>query len=409
MSTPAARAIAISSAISGSTPRIGTNSYCARPSSVPRPVTPMFDAFSANTIARRPRAKLRVVLAQEDRRAGFDVQRDVVLQLDRADAVFPRRDPHRAAAGRRAGIDGGLACAGGVLGAQPACAERLDVEDAFAPHILRRQGEGGRWHERSHAPTGERGAGPEHGAARRRVTRHDPYDGSDGRLEPRAHLRGAAAPLPRAGDADGGPRAAHGRVQSAARDRSWARRRGARWSGRRRHLRRQRHPGRRPAHRAGLRRPPVRLLHGPRRWPRDPARRAGHAIGRPRRHPAERAGAHAVLHPRRRARRARADAARIHHQRGDARARHSDDAEPGGGRDRRNGLPRYAARRRRADARGGEPHPCRHDAVGRGAPGSRGAPGAGGLHAGATLPRARGGARALRRPVRRDPRAAGAA
>ena len=55
MSTPAARAMAISSAISGSTPRIATNSYCARPSSLPRPVTPMFDAFSANTIARRPR------------------------------------------------------------------------------------------------------------------------------------------------------------------------------------------------------------------------------------------------------------------------------------------------------------------------------------------------------------------
>jgi hypothetical protein len=62
--------------------------------------------------------------------------------------------------------------------------------------------------------------------------------------------------------------------------------------------------------------------------------------GRARRHPVERAGADAVLDPRRRARRARADAARIHHQRGDARAGHPDDAEPRRGRDRRIGLSR---------------------------------------------------------------------
>ncbi len=64
--------------------------------------------------------------------------------------------------------------------------------------------------------------------------------------------------------------------------------------------------------------------------------------------------------------RARADAARIHHQRGDARARHSDHPEPGGGEDGGARLSRDGARRRRADARGREPHPRRHDAVGGG-------------------------------------------
>ena len=101
------------------------------------------------------------------------------------------------------------------------------------------------------------------------------------------------------------------------------------------------------------------------------------------------AGADAVLAPRRRARRARADAAGIHHQRGDARARHSDHAQPGGGDDGRAGVSRDGARGRRAHARRREPHPRRHHAVGGGARRPRGAAGAGGLHAGAALPGAR--------------------
>ena len=171
----------------------------------------------------------------------------------------------------------------------------------------------------------------------------------------------------------GGSRAAPGRVQPAARDHARTRAGGARGSRRRRDLRGQRPARRRAADRAGVRRPPVRPLHDPRRRPCDPARRADHAVRRSRGHSAERAGADAVLPPGRRPRRARADAAGIHHQRGDARARHSDHAEPGGGEDGRAGLSRDGARRRRADARGREPYPRRHHAVGGGTrrPGSR--------------------------------------
>ena len=79
------------------------------------------------------------------------------------------------------------------------------------------------------------------------------------------------------------------------------------------------------------------------------------------------AGPDAVLAPRRRPRRARADAAGIHHQRGDARARHSDHPQPGGGDDRRAGVSRDGARGRGAHPRRREPHPRRHHAVGGGA------------------------------------------
>ena len=156
--------------------------------------------------------------------------------------------------------------------------------------------------------------------------------------------------------------------------------------GRRGDLRRQCAARRRPADRAGLRRSPVRPLHRARRWPRDPARRADHAVRRSRGHSTERGGADAVLPPRRRARRARAHAAGIHHQRGDARARHSDHPEPGRGDDGGAGVSRGPARGRRAHARGREPHPRRHDAVGGGARRRGGDSGACRLHASATLP-----------------------
>ena len=88
-------------------------------------------------------------------------------------------------------------------------------------------------------------------------------------------------------------------------------------------------------------------------------------VGRALRHPVQRGGADAVLAARRRPRRARADAPRIHHQRGDARARHPDDAQPRGRHDRRAGLPRGGAARRGPDARGRQPHPGRDVRVGR--------------------------------------------
>ena len=188
---------------------------------------------------------------------------------------------------------------------------------------------------------------------------------------------------------DAGARAASRRLQPAAGDDARARAGGARHSRRRRDLRRQRAARRRAADRAGLRRPPVRPLHRARRWPCDPARRADHAVRRSHGHSAERRRADAVLPPRRRPRRARADAAGIHHQRGDARARHSDHPQPGRGDDRRAGVSRDGAPGRRAHARRREPHPRRHHAVGRGARRRGGDAGACGLHAGAALPGAR--------------------
>ena len=138
-------------------------------------------------------------------------------------------------------------------------------------------------------------------------------------------------------------------------------------SRRRRDFRRQCPARRRATDRAGVRRPPVRPLHRPRRWPCDPARRADHAVRRSPGHSTERGRADAVLPPRRRARRARADAAGIHHQRGDARARHSDHPEPGRGDDGRAGVSRDGAPGRSAHARCREPYPRRHHAVGSGA------------------------------------------
>ena len=144
--------------------------------------------------------------------------------------------------------------------AQAGGAERPHVEGALAPHILWRQGEGGRWHERSHAPAGECGAGPEHGAARRRVTRLEPYHGSDGRLAPRADLRGAAGALL--------PPAAPTRVRGHAWSRSTVRwrqprpgRRSPGRAGRRGIFAGNALPDGAPTDRAGLRRAPVRRLH----------------------------------------------------------------------------------------------------------------------------------------------------
>ena len=92
---------------------------------------------------------------------------------------------------------------------------------------------------------------------------------------------------------------------------------------------------------SGLCRPPVRRLVA------AAGRRAGAAPGRaPRRRwaPAGRSpeglGAHAVLARWRRTRGGRADAARVPHQRGDARARHSDHPGAGRRRHRRAGSPR---------------------------------------------------------------------
>ena len=78
------------------------------------------------------------------------------------------------------------------------------------------------------------------------------------------------------------------------------------------------------------------------------------------RHPAQGLGPDAVLAPRRRPRRARAGAARIHRQRGDARARHPDHALARRRDHRRAGLSRDRAARRGADPRRLEPHPRRH-------------------------------------------------
>ena len=104
-------------------------------------------------------------------------------------------------------------------------------------------------------------------------------------------------------------------------------------------------------------------------------------------HPAERAWPDPLLAPRRRARGARPDAARVHHQRSDARARHSDHAQPRRRRDRRTRVPGDRARRRRAHARRRQPRSRRHHAVGGGAPGPRGAARPVGLHARASLSR----------------------
>ena len=75
-------------------------------------------------------------------------------------------------------------------------------------------------------------------------------------------------------------------------------------------------------------------FHHARRRAGDIAGRANHAQRRALRHPAQRLRPHAVFPRRRRPGGAGADAARIHHQRGDARARHPDHPQPRGGDDR---------------------------------------------------------------------------
>ena len=109
-------------------------------------------------------------------------------------------------------------------------------------------------------------------------------------------------------------------------------------AGRRRHFRRQRPARRRAAAGAGLRRPPVRPLHRPRRRPRHPAGRADHPGRPPRGRAAQRRRTDAVFPPRRRTRGARPDAAGAGDQRGHARAGHPHVARPRGGRHRPGGA-----------------------------------------------------------------------
>ena len=73
-----------------------------------------------------------------------------------------------------------------------------------------------------HPDLANRALNPRFGA-RRRGGRGGRYDGHDGRLAPRAHLRGAAAALLLACGTDGGSRAAPRRVQPAAGDDAWTR------------------------------------------------------------------------------------------------------------------------------------------------------------------------------------------
>ena len=142
--------------------------------------------------------------------------------------------------------------------------------------------------------------------------------------------------------ADAGPRPAVRGVQPRAGGGARAGRGGPRLAGGCRDLRRQR-----PARRARSRWPrptpaSVRSLHHPRRRPRDPAGRADHAGGQRVDIQLKGAGQTPLLATRRRPRGPRADAARVHHQRGDARAGHSHHAQPRRGRHRRAGVSRAA-------------------------------------------------------------------
>ena len=121
------------------------------------------------------------------------------------------------------------------------------------------------------------------------------------------------------------------------------------------------------------------------------------------------AGPTPLLAPRRRTGRARADAARVHRQRGDARAGHSHVAEPGGGDDGRGRVPRAGAAGRRADAGGRQSSARRHVRVGGRAQGPCGDGRARRLHAAPSLSAGRGGAASSPRALRRHRRAAGGA
>jgi hypothetical protein len=98
--------------------------------------------------------KLGVVLNQKQRSASLDVQRDVVLQLEHANAVVAGRDVDGAPAGGSAGVDGRLACNGGALCAHARRTEGLDVELARGGRRLR----GGDRLSSQGRATGEHGA-----------------------------------------------------------------------------------------------------------------------------------------------------------------------------------------------------------------------------------------------------------
>ena len=130
----------------------------------------------------------------------------------------------------------------------------------------------------------------------------------------------------------------------------------------------------RPPDRDGLCGPPVRSFRATaRRWPRAAARGKAHARRAPAGHPVEGCRPHAVLALRRRPGRGRPDAARVPRQRGDACARHSDDALAGGGRHWRARVSGRGSARRGAHPGGGQPPARRHVRVFRRARGSRGA------------------------------------
>ena len=141
MSTPAARAISISSAISGIDAAHGDELVLRQ--AVERAAAGDADVGRVLGKDHRPPAarELGGVLDQEQRRARVEVERDVVLELDHPDAVFAGRHSHRASAGRRARVDRGLAGAGRVLRAQAGGPERLHIEESIADRLLIRIGE----------------------------------------------------------------------------------------------------------------------------------------------------------------------------------------------------------------------------------------------------------------------------
>lgn len=105
-------------------------------------------------------------LAEEQRRAWLEVQRDVVLQLDRHDRVLARRHVDQAAARGRAGVHGGAEDRGGVLRPAAARAHRPDVEPS-APRASRRRRLPDQRCGRQHRGPGHQAAAPDDVAATR--------------------------------------------------------------------------------------------------------------------------------------------------------------------------------------------------------------------------------------------------
>ena len=163
MSTPAERAISISRAISGSTPRIATN--CVLRQTVERATAGQPDVGGVlgehhGTPAAREE---RRVLHQEQRRARLDMKRDVVLELEHPDAVLTGRHADGSSAGGGARVDRGLAGASGVLRAQAGGAEGFHVAHAVSCRLLVCARE--RVIGRTDARPGEGEAAPQEGAA----------------------------------------------------------------------------------------------------------------------------------------------------------------------------------------------------------------------------------------------------